>query len=418
MPDDKWSKYAVPAAGAAEDKWAKYAAPTEKVETPDPTKPAAGLSKTPLPEELKTPTLTERALLPSIPGTHGAPSYLPVGKGQAKEVEKRRLEESLAGAKSGAKFGFETTGAMLGGGATAGIGRGILPFIMRALATGTGGALGNYAISHDPTEALKTGGTFAALEGVGAGGKGIWSKLGPKIEPLAKINKLLGVGEAELIPGKTPASLDEFVANPARGASKYGLTEKTLAKMNPIERNAAVMAARDKAGQSLDAVLKQASDSGKTVNVQEVIKDVFGQITDKKVAAKVQDKILDIVARNGINKPLSRLTPSEARSIQRALDKFADFAPSDTAESMKQAATQLRKGISQATRKAVPESAEFDQDYTDLVNASQATQKLVKDFATKVPADKLREWIIKTAIGGTVAGLGYEAGKHFTTPVP
>lgn len=315
------------------------------------------------------------------------------------------------------------TGSLIGGEMIAPA-KGLLPIIMRALGVGTGAAIGNVAVSGDPKRAIKTGTTYGIAEGTGElavkGAGKILEKVLPKIPSLAKINKLLGVGEADVIPGKTPSSLDEFTANPARGASKYGLDEKSLAKMNPLERNKAVMAARDKAGQALEATLKQASDEGRVVNVQDAVQGVFKKISDKKVSVSVQKKFLDIMAQNGIRKPISQLTPMEARSIQRGLDNFADFASTDTVESMKQAATALRKEISKATRKVVPESAPFDQDYTDLFHASQGTQKLVKDYATKVPENKLRKYIIKTAIGGTVAGAGYEAAKIWgnTTPVP
>jgi hypothetical protein len=387
MPEDKWAKYAAtPAAPAAEDKWSKFAA-TPGAVTPEPEGTKTDLSKAgtisaqpSFVDRMKT-AMGNFAMNPM----QGPPSGMSALSGIENYTPEGRAEHPIL-----SRVGDVTKGAKDYG---------------RLLAT-TIGVTGGAGI-----------GGPAAMEAVGEATVG---KLATKVEPLAKVNKLLGVGEADVIPGKVPSSLSEFVANPARGATKYGLDAKALQKMNAPERNAAIQAARDKAGQSLDAVLKQASESGKTVDIQKPIMDVFKQITDKKVAVNVQKKFLDIVAQNGINKPLSQLSPTEARAIQRGLDKFADFAGGDTVESMKQAATQLRRGISQATRKAVPESAEFDQDYTDLHHASEGTQKLLKEWATKVPENKLRNFIIKAAIGGGAAGLGYEGAKLWgkTTPVP
>jgi hypothetical protein len=106
----------------------------------------------------------------------------------------------------------------------------------------------------------------------------------------------------------------------------------------------------------------------------------------------------------------------EARTLQRGLDDFAKFSGQGEAKSVGDVARLLRKEISAETRRAVPASAEFDQDYTDLKNASNATQNQMKEFARKAPENVLRKWIIRAA----GAGGAYEAGKivqkHFSNP--
>jgi hypothetical protein len=240
--------------------------------------------------------------------------------------------------------------------------------------------------------------------------------LGAKVDPLARINKILGVKPADVRVGTVPETLDEFAANPARGVLKAGLEEKQLAKMNPLERTKAVTTARESAGAKLDQVLQAHPD--KTINVQKTVQEVFSQIDDKKLIKMATARMQRIVNEAGITKPLSQLTPMEARTIQRGLDEFANFAPEGTAKTFRDVATALRRGISKATRQAIPETAELDQDYGDLAKATKAVRRQVAKYASEVSESKLRK-IVKASAG--LAGLGgaYEIGKHFASgPLP
>jgi hypothetical protein len=227
-----------------------------------------------------------------------------------------------------------------------------------------------------------------------------------KVDPLAKTNELLGVTRKEVRVGGTPESLDQFTTNPARGVQKYGLTDKDLKKMNPLERNSAVTKARNSAGEKLDATLKKATEEGKTVNLYKTLNDTFKNIPDPKLAKQAETRMLQILKQHGINKPLNQLTPTEARAVQRSLDDFANFASGDAVKTFKDVATKLRRGISAETRKAVPESAEFDQDYSDLASATKATQRAAADYARTTPQSTLRKWLIKGAVKAGTAGMG------------
>lgn len=387
-----------------------------KVETPDPTKPeptvgAAQTIKNIIPKE---PILERHRMIPGPGG--GFKQDYSMTEGEHKKAEQMVLG-TIGGVAGGEIFG--------GAAAVPAAGR-MLPWLMRALATssgvGAGTGVGELAGGAKPKEALETSAKTAATGMVVEGGaKGIGAvagKIFPKVDPLAKINKLLGVGQKELVPGKMPSSLDEFATNPARGASKSGLDEKVLAKMNPIERNSAIMAAKDKAGKALEQVLQQATDSGKTVDIYPTLGEVFDSIPDAKLAKEAENRLVQILKNKGITGTLDKLTPMQAREVQRSLDEIADFSSEGEAKSFKDVATKLRRGISQATRKSVPEVAPFDQHYGDLANAAKATQKAVRKYASTVPENKLRKFIVKAAVGGGVAGLGYEAAKHWGTPVP
>lgn len=407
MPD-KWDKYVTDSGGG--DKWAKYATAT----TPDPTQPD------PTAITAKNPILsaTDTAFVSGHP--YGGGGQTVTG-----------TPEQVSSLKKTQQFLAETGSASA---ATAGLSNvpGVLGLILRAAAAG--GAAGT---THAGTQAASTGRpdlkgsakTMAEFGLTEAGGetilKGVGkvaSKVLPKVDPLQKINKLLGVDPKEVIPGKVPSSLDEFAANPARGAQKYGLDADKLSKMNALERNSAIMKAKDKAGQSLDQTLEMATQAGKKVNIQDVLNETFSEIADPKLLEQAEKRMLQILDKAGLSgQPLRNLTPMQARTVQRGLDNFAKFANESEAKSFGDIADQLRTGISQQTRKVVAESAEFDRDYTDLVRASNATQKAAKEFATTVPENKLRKWIIGGLITGglgAIGAAGYEAGKHWSTPVP
>jgi hypothetical protein len=404
--DGPWTKYQ---ASSEAGPWTKYAAPV----TPDPTKPDPTTAP-------PNPILNakESAFVGGHPYGGGGQTVTgtPEEIGSLKKTQQGITE---LGAASAATAGLSGAGGMMG-------------LLMRALSAG--GAAG---ATHAGTEAAMTGRpdikgsaqTAAIFAGGEAGGellgKGISkvaSKVLPKVDPLAKINKLLGVDPKEVIPGKTPASLDEFAANPARGAQKYGLTEDKLKTMNALERNQAIMGARDKAGKALDATLEAATQAGKKVNIQDTLNETFSEIADPKLLEQAEKRMLQILDKAGVGgKSLRDLTPMEARTVQRGLDNFAKFANESEAKSFGDIADQLRTGISKETRKVVPESAEFDRDYTDLVRASNATQKGAKEFATTVPENKLRKWLIRGLITGglgAAGAAGYEGAKHMSTPVP
>jgi hypothetical protein len=398
--DGPWTKYQ---ASSEAGPWAKYATP---VETPDPTKPDPS-------------AVTKPQMETSFFG----------GAHPTSEQQKVISERGPVARAEVPKMAREVVGAVAGGEAFGAASKG-LPWLYRLIASssgaGAGAGVGNLAGGGSPKEALgeaaKTtmlaGGEGLAVKGAGA----VASKLSTKAEPLAKINKLLGVDAKEVIPGKTPASLDEFAANPARGAQKYGLTEEKLKTMNALERNSAIMQARDKAGRALDATLEAATQTGKKVNIQDTLNETFSEIADPKLLEQAEKRMLQILDKAGVSgKALRDLTPMEARTVQRGLDNFAKFANESEAKSFGDIADQLRTGISKETRKVVPESAEFDRDYTDLVHASNATQKGAKEFATTVPENKLRKWLIRGLITGglgAAGAAGYEGAKHMSTPVP
>jgi hypothetical protein len=266
---------------------------------------------------------------------------------------------------------------------------------------------------------LGEAGTETALAG---GGKVIKALKGPKIDPSIKINDILGVKATELRPGSSPASVNEFITNPGRGVLKAGLDEKALAKMNPLERNAAIIKAKGDAGKQLDATLQAATQQGKTVSLRQPIDETFKNIPNKALQAQTKQKLTQIVNKalgrpnvfenvpyTKILQDLDKLTPMQARTIQRGLDDFANFSDEATAKTFRDVASQLRRQISAETRKVVPESAEFDKQYGDLANASEASERQATDFARTTPESRLRKLIIKAAV---------KAGKMATTGMP
>ena len=350
--------------------------------------------------------------------------------------------------KQSGRLASETVGGMAGGalvgpllkGAGAAGGGGFTGWLLKALARnsaiGGGTGVGALASGAKPKDALETAAGTAmigtTLEGAGTVGSKAVKALTAKADPLARINKILGVGAEDIRVGKAPEAMDEFVTNPARGVQKAGIDEKVLAKMNPIERNSAIVKAKDAAGKQLEASFSAATQQGKTVSLRQTVDDIFKQIPDKNLQAQTRQRLSQIVNK-ALGKPnvfeevpymkmiadLDKLTPNQAWAIRRGLDDFANFASEGTVKTFKDVATELRRAISKETRKIVPESAPFDKQYSDLAAASNATQRSVNKFARDAPKSLLRKWAKRAAIAGgagAAGGLGYEAGKHFTLP--
>lgn len=370
-----------------------------------------------------------------IPTQHGGPVSYNAPSRVLDETPEQHEQRSQSETKDFHKTAGES-GAILGSGIAAPAlvpegASGVMGALMRMMATGGGAGVGTMAgraaTGDVSTEGLKQSGVNAAEYGAGEGAGelvgGVASALTKKMgEPLARVNKLLGVGVKDVRLGSVPAELDEFAGQPARGVMKSGMDEKALAKMNPLERNMSVVKAKNVVGKELDQMLTAASSEGKTVNIQKTVDDVFKDIPDPKLQKQATKKFTQILAQNGITKPLSQLTPMEARTVQRGLDDFANFTSADANKTFRDVATNLRRGISAETRRVVPASAALDQHYGDLALANQATRKAASKYASTVPQNKLRKWLIGSAVGGAAAGgaagAGYELVKHSLGSVP
>lgn len=259
---------------------------------------------------------------------------------------------------------------------------------------------------------------------------------------LGKINELLGVTSKELRTGKAPGAVQEFVTNPARGVLKAGLDEKALAKMTPIERNQAVLAARDAAGQKLGEAFKQASDAGAKLDLKGTVDKIFKEIPDRRLMQQTRARLTQIVNRalgkpnvfeevpySQLLKELSSVSPTQAHEIRKGLDDFAKFAPEGTAKTFGDVATSLRRAIATEIRKLLPDTKELDQHYSDLAGAAQGTEKKLKAFARKGPEPGLLRKIARgakreiterpirsAAYAAGIPYVGHEIVKHYSSP--
>lgn len=262
---------------------------------------------------------------------------------------------------------------------------------------------------------------------------------------LGKINELLGVGAKELRTGKSPGKVQEFVTNPARGVLKSGLDEKALAKMTPVERHQAIVAAKDAAGKKLGEAFKAASDAGTKLDLKSAVDNIFKEIPDRKLMAQTRAKLTMIINRamgkpnvfeevpySQLLKELSSVTPSQAHAIRMGLDDFASFASGESAKTFGDVATSLRRAIATEIRKVLPGTKEDDQLFSDLAGAAKGTEKKLKQFAKKGPEPSLLQKIAKgakkeiterpirtAAYGLGVPYVGHEIfAKRGSSPVP
>src|SRR6267142_2036562 len=429
--DGPWTKFQAPAEAGP---WTKYAPAAEpSLEIPDPVKQAQAF--------------TRSQIKPLIPGTGTIDPSGGLEEAQKTPEYQDYMKASgrmAAGAAGGMAGGALISGAVPGAASVAGgntLMRWLLPKLASSSGIGMGAGVGELAAGATPKEALATAalgtGTGVVLEGAGAGAgklrQGI-KALTKRADPLARINKILGVEAKGVRVGTTPETMDAFVTNPARGVSEemkqFGIDEKAFSKMNPLERNKFVTEARNTTGKKLDAVLDAATQQGKKVSIRSTVDDIFKEIPDKNLQTQTRAKLGQIVNK-AMGRPnvfeevpymkmlgeLDNLTPTQAREIQRGLDDFANFADEGPARSFKDVATQLRRGISRITRQAVPESAPFDQQYGDLANATKATQRQMIDYVRTTPQSKLRG-LIKKGLYGAGGVMLYEGAKHMGAPLP
>jgi hypothetical protein len=409
--DGPWAKYAQPAAGP----WAKYGGTVSTVASNDPLKTGKGMEAYAQSQARPAPRT-----LPSV-----APEQSPVGGGNVQDAAIMSQTQRQYPTATSPKTIGTAVGSAVAGAATGGMS--LLPRMAAQFAGGAAGnALGQVSTGQNfsPTESALTGAGLAAGEGIlGAAGK-----LASKVDPLARINKVIGVTTKDVRVGSTPASLGEFNSIPARGLQQAGFTEKQLAKMNPLERVKSITEARNQVGQQLDEVLKKYSappangrnlltdgtpTNVKTINVQKVLDDTFkNAIPDKRLAKLTADRFQQILNKTGIKTPLSQLSPMEARTLQRELDEFANFSPEGTLKTFRDIATSLRRGISRETGKAVPESVALDRQYGDLAGATKAVRKQAAQYASTVPESKLRKILLYGAGAMGAGGIG-AATEHF-----
>jgi len=228
------------------------------------------------------------------------------------------------------------------------------------------------------------------------------AKLASKAEPAQatqKVNKLLGVSTKEIIPGKMPMSLDEFAVNPGRGVVKAGLDDAKLAKMNPLERNEAIMKAKDAAGKQLGKILDQAGKQGKVVDAYSTITKAFSKLDPAEIS-KAEKMLQDIFQKQGIDiGKLDKLTPAQANGLKQALW-----------EDGSEVADQIRRGIAENIKKVVPEAKDALRDYADLSGASKAVQRGAQKWAKEVPESALRKFIMQRIVPRAIEGAGIGTG--------
>jgi len=256
------------------------AASAASIEIPDPVKQAQAL--------------TRSQVKPLIPGTGTVDPSGGLAEAQKSPEYQEYMKTSgkMAAGAAGGMAGGALVAPLVPGAAEAGGAGRVLPWILSKLTSssgiGIGAGAGELTAGATPKEALTTAalgtGTGVALEGTGAGAgklrQGI-KALTQRADPLARINKLLGVGVKDVRVGTTPETMEAFVTNPARGVQQAGIEEKALAKMNPLERNKVVTEARNAAGKKLEAALDAATQEGRKVSIRSTVDDIFKEIPDK-----------------------------------------------------------------------------------------------------------------------------------------
>lgn len=184
------------------------------------------------------------------------------------------------------------------------------------------------------------------------------------------LNKSLQVSPNKIRVKLGAPDLDAAVSMPGRGLAQEGLKAADLAKMSPIEQNAAIAPKWNSAGQAVDATAAKATAAGKTVDLTRVDESV--------------DALQDPNARQGIQKIINRVgkslgirgtdwtaaTPTQALALRRELWNAGSNGE------------YVSRSVSQELRNAVPELKDIDQHYSDLNGAMTTVRDNLKKYGT------------------------------------
>jgi len=193
----------------------------------------------------------------------GGPMFVDVPKGEKAQFE----AAGRKGLTEGGKVGTEMLGAAAGGEAAAGM-RGLIGVIARMAGSGAGGAIGNVVGQGvttgkvDPIEAIKTGGSFAAGQGVGEAFSGISSGIGQLRNYLGNLiygesGQLTPLAKAIVHPTElTEMALRKAVPNPNAAAVEEAAILAKAGKPVPITKSPAFDPAAYRAGAATRATPK------------------------------------------------------------------------------------------------------------------------------------------------------------------
>lgn len=232
-----------------------------------------------------------------------------------------------------------------------------------------------------------------------------------------RINGVLNVPKSGVIVSPSSAAVADAVKMPGRTLAKLGYSADDLQKMDPIVRMNVIDSHLQNAGSAIESAAQSATKAGKTVDLSGVVTNVFKNVTDPDMKAKMIDQFYEKAKSLGISLPT--VTPEDALALRRALREGQTFSGFSDAKTAANVSKQLGSAVSGELKNAVPDFVNLDQDYTDLRGARDAARSQVQMTLKKAPpptaAQKFGRFLYQRvlpraaegAAGGAAAYWGY-----------
>ena len=229
-----------------------------------------------------------------------------------------------------------------------------------------------------------------------------------------RINGVLNVPKSGVIISPSEASVANAVKMPGRTLAELGYSANDLKKMDPIVRMSVIDSHLKNAGSAIQDAAQAATKAGKTVDLSGVVTNVFKNVTDPDMKAKMIDQFYEKSKSLGISLP--KVTPEDALALRRALREGQTFSGFSDAKTAANISKQLGSAVSGELKNAVPDFVNLDQDYTDLKGARDAARSQVQMTLKKAPPpttmQKVGKFATKTILpeiakGAAFGGAGY-----------
>ena len=240
------------------------------------------------------------------------------------------------------------------------------------------------------------------------------AKLVNSADEWQKINGVLDLPKTGVIVSPSAATAADAVKMPGRTLAQLGYSADDLKKMDPMVRMNVIDSHLQNAGAAIQNAARQATQERKTVDLSGVVTNVFKNVTDPAMKAKMIDQFYEKAKSLGISLPT--VTPENALALRRALREGQTFSGFSDAKTTANISKQLGSAVSGELKKAVPDFVNLDQDYTDLSGARKAAISQVQNTLKKAPEASTLQKVGSFAVNkvlprvaqGAAVGAGYE----------
>lgn len=243
------------------------------------------------------------------------------------------------------------------------------------------------------------------------------------------INKALKLSPKAVTIGEGAESLAEAGKMPGRTLEQLGFDSKRLSRMTPMQQLQSIKPHLENTGKAIESALDAQEKAGKTLDVGARAFETFKKIPNPNLQQAAIDTFNDLAKEVGITNQRAA-TPKQAWQLRRALVAGARFGQGGDLNSLGTIRDALRGSVSSDLKDAVPELKVLDQRYSDLKEAVTGARNAIRKEAVNPKEGLLRsmakgakreitERPIRTVAGALgVPYIGYEAAKHFSSPVP